>query len=261
MAKHEPKSGTPRRNAPKRELYDRVLIVCEDGKSAPYYFEHLRNIYKLSTANIEITGKCGSAPKSVLEYAKERKEEEIQKKNPFSKIFCVFDKDKHETYNETVKELKKLSNDSVWETALINSVPCFEYWCLLHFKYVRTLFPIYEGKDGVSKPVIEKLKEHIPEYEKGKNDKNIFQQLYNNLPFAIKHAKQSLKDAETTETDNPTTKVHLLVEYLQELNLPIAIKHIETLLSQAQENKMDNVKIRVLEQYLNQLREKQKLKK
>lgn len=259
MAKHEPKSGTPRRNAPKRELYDRVLIVCEDEKSSSYYFEYLRNIYRLSTANVEITGKCGSAPKNVLEHAQKREDEEKQNKNPFDKIFCVFDRDKHETYDNTIKELQKLSkeNPSVWENALINSVPCFEYWCLLHFKYVRTLFPIYEGKDGVSKPVIEKLKEHIPEYEKGKNDKNIFQQLYNNLPFAIKHAKQSLKDAETTETDNPTTKVHLLVEYLQGLNLPIAIKHIETLLSQAKENKMDNVKIRVLEQYRDQLKEKQ----
>lgn len=213
MAKRKPNTETLERKAPTREPYDIVLIVCEDEKSAKYYFDGLKNYYRLSSANIEIAGKeCGSAPSSVLEYAKER-----ARIKEFNKIFCVFDKDKHETYNETVKELKKLSNDSVWETALINSVPCFEYWYLLHFEYTTKPFnPLIKNKKGgSSEQVISELKKHIPDYEK--SNRNMFQQLVEKLPFAIKNAEKSLAEAEKNQTDNPTTKVHLLVEYLQEL--------------------------------------------
>ena len=258
MAKHKPNAETLKRNTPKKEPYDRVLIVCEDEKSATYYFEFLKNCYRLSSANIEIAGKeCGSSPKSVLEYAKKRKEEEIQNKNPFDKIFCVFDRDKHERYDETVTKLKKLSNDNVWEKALINSIPCFEYWYFLHFNNKAPLFQMYPGEGGSSIAVETELKKDIPNYDKSKNDQKMFHKLYNKLPFAIKYAKQFEKN----NTDNPSTKVYILVEYLQELNLPIAIKHAETLLSQAKENKTDNNTVRILEQYLKQLKEKQELKK
>lgn len=197
----------------KKNQPTRVLIVCEGEKTEINYFNFLSKQYQLT--GIELPkNQCGSSPISILEYAKFR-----ERKDEFDKVFCVFDKDKHETYDNTIKELQKLSkeNPDVWKNALINSVPCFEYWYLLHFEYTTKPFnPLIKNKKGgSSEQVISELKKYIPDYEK--SNRNMFQQLVEKLPFAIKNAEKSLAEAEKNQTDNPTTKVHLLVEYLQQL--------------------------------------------
>ena len=221
MARHKAKSQQLKRNVPKREPYDRVLIVCEGEKTEPYYFNYLKNKYKLSTANIEITGESSSSPNRVVEYAKDLVKEAIKNKNPFDKVFCVFDKDKHEKYNDAIIELETLSkrnlslkNPTSWKDALINSVPCFEYWYLLHFEYTTQPFTTFEGKGGSSEEVIERLKKHIPNYEK--SNEGIFILLATE-DIAIKNSKKALEEAEKNQTDNPSTKVHILVEYLKSI--------------------------------------------
>ncbi len=44
-----------------RELAKRFLIVCEDTKSAPSYFEFLKKHFSLSAASIEIAGSGGKS--------------------------------------------------------------------------------------------------------------------------------------------------------------------------------------------------------
>ena len=62
------------RGKPKRQPYDRVLIVCEGNKSEPFYFESLIDDFRLSSANVKIFGKeCNSSPDKVLEYDAPRK--------------------------------------------------------------------------------------------------------------------------------------------------------------------------------------------
>ncbi|MBR2252795.1 MAG: RloB domain-containing protein [Neisseriaceae bacterium] len=257
MARRKPQSQKLKRNQATKEPYDRVLIVCGAEQTEPNYFNYLINSYKLKTVTIE---KYGYEPVTLIKETKRLVDKERKNGNSFNRVFCIFDKDEQPKYENALNELKKLSQkNKVLENADIVSVPCFEYWYLLHFDPTTKPFQKSPKTNSLSKQVIDELKKHIPNYEK--YNQNMFQQLAEKLPFAIKNAKNSLVKAKENQTDNPTTKVHLLVEYLQGLNLPIAIKHIETLLSQAKENKMDNVKIRVLEQYLNQLREKQKLKK
>jgi hypothetical protein len=73
------KAEALRRDAEKREAYDRVLIVCEGGKTEPKYLQELRDAFRLSAANIRIVGdECGSSPRSVVDYALKtyRKEKE-----------------------------------------------------------------------------------------------------------------------------------------------------------------------------------------
>lgn len=72
------------------EPYDRVLIVCEDSKSTPSYLEAIRDDLKLNLANIKICGEeCGSAPVSVVEYAKML----MKKDMGYDKVYCVIDRD------------------------------------------------------------------------------------------------------------------------------------------------------------------------
>lgn len=52
-----------------RAPYQKVLIVCEGGKTEPLYFNEIRDLYEINTANIRITGECGSDPISVVNHA------------------------------------------------------------------------------------------------------------------------------------------------------------------------------------------------
>jgi len=55
----------------------------------------------------------------------------------------------------------------------------------------------------------------MPEYEKGSG--NIFSSLYPQLDFAKANAERALEASQKNNTDNPSTYIHQLVEYLQNL--------------------------------------------
>ena len=72
-----------------RHPYERILIVCEGEKTEPFYFKSLCASLSLHTANVEITGNCGSSPKSIFEKAQEMFKEAEKEQNPFDKVYCV----------------------------------------------------------------------------------------------------------------------------------------------------------------------------
>jgi hypothetical protein len=63
--------------------------------------------------------------------------------------------------------------------------------------------------------VLKELKEVMPGYEKGNN--NIFQLLSEQIGFAKENAARALKHAKDNHTDNPSTSIHDLINYLQHL--------------------------------------------
>jgi len=200
------------RRKAKRASYDKILIVCEGEKTEPNYFNELISFYKLNTANVEIDGTCGSSPKSVFERAIELYENENCKGDAFDKVYCVFDKDSHETYDETLIRIEAQNPKGVFSAAV--SVPCFEYWILLHFNY--TTKPYHAtGYSSIGNEVLKDLKAVFPEYTKGSED--IFESLSAQLEFAKENAKRSLAHAQANHTDNPITYIHELVGYLQNL--------------------------------------------
>ena len=106
----EKKAAAHDRKRQPREPYDVVLIVCEGEKTEPYYLESFRNNLRLSNTNIRICGReCGSAPISVVNYALK---EFHANKGGYNKVFCVFDKDKHASYDEAIVKITvtKLAN-------------------------------------------------------------------------------------------------------------------------------------------------------
>lgn len=187
-----------------------VLIVCEGGKTEPYYFSGLRDALRLNTANIEICGKeCSSSPRGVVDFA-------IQKYNSgkyYDRVYCVFDKDKHETYNEALAWIKKKKLEKGHKILAITSVPCFEVWFLLHYRYSSSGYVACQR--SICEQVIKDLKQHIPEYEKGSGD--IYRQIQDKTDTAVTNAKKLSHHNTVVQTDNPSTKVHQLVEYLTNL--------------------------------------------
>lgn len=192
-----------KRRKAQREPYDRVLIVCEGQKTEPIYFKALIRALRLSSANVEVCGECNSSPKSVLDYAKKKQKAEQKIGENYDTVFCVFDKDQHTTYDIVLHEIEK--NTSMMA---ITSIPCFEFWLLLHFDY--TTRP-YAGSGGRSPcdEVIADLKTHLPGYTKAKKD--IYGITKERIEGAIGASKAVLAAAERNEIDNPSTKVHQLV--------------------------------------------------
>jgi hypothetical protein len=206
---HKRKPRKSQRRTAYREEYDKVLIVCEGEKTEPNYFNELINHYKISSANVKVDGSCGSSPKCVFEYAERLYRSEKNKGDAYDRVYCVFDKDTHHTYDETISKIKDKQSFYV-----VNSVPCFEYWLLLHFNYSTKPYA-KKGKSSIANEVLKELKKHIPKYEKGA--KNIFKTTMNDLDYAINNAKNSLKQAIQNNTDNPSTNVHKLIEYLSDI--------------------------------------------
>ncbi|HHT7890044.1 RloB family protein [Pasteurella multocida] len=210
--KRKARKVTEKRTKNKRNTYDRVLIICEGEKTEPYYFRGLRSAYKLDSTNINITGDCDSSPMNIVEKAIEMYRISEKEGNCFDRVYCVFDKDSHCDYSSAIDRIRQLSSGKVKKPFFsICSVPCFEYWLLLHFRYTTRSFSS-SGKNSIADNVIKKLKTYLPTYEKGQED--IFSLLNEKLSFAINNAKRANEAAISNDTDNPTTQVVGLVEYL-----------------------------------------------
>ena len=123
---------------------------------------------RINSANLTIIGDGGSAPETVVQSAID----EFCKDADFDSVYCVFDKDEHTGYNAAVarvqsKRLKRSSSGSAKFHA-ITSVPCFEYWLLLHF--VDTDAPFERtGSNSPADNVVRELLHHVPGYTKGSN--------------------------------------------------------------------------------------------
>jgi len=206
-----------RRKRERRAAYDKVLIVCEGEKTEPNYFRELRNHYRLNTTNVEISGDCGSAPISVVEHAKRCYRDEQRKGLPFDRVYCVFDKDTHDSYQTALRAVAIAKPKGTFYG--ITSVPCFEFWLLLHFVYTTKPFYGTVGSRSGGDQVTAELCKYIADYAKGDNGR--FEQLIGQLPQAIIYSQRVFEVAQANNTDNPSTLIHVLVEYLQNLGKTI----------------------------------------
>jgi hypothetical protein len=116
----------------KKNPYDVILIICEGSKSEPYYFEGLKKQYRLSNANILITSAAGSDPLNIVKLA----QKELSSDH-YDKIFCVFDRDGHKTFDEALKLAVNSEQGRSGRIKCITSIPCFEVWVLLHFLFIQ----------------------------------------------------------------------------------------------------------------------------
>jgi len=201
-----------KRRPPRRAAYEKILIVCEGEKTEPYYFEGAREHYGLSTVNVEVRGDSGSDPLSVVRFARQRYREEKDAGDAFDKVYCLFDRDSHSTYAQALDMLVAATPKETFFA--IPSIPCFEYWILLHFEFSTQPFTEIPGASA-GQQVLRQLKKYMPGYEKGL--RTVFSDLIGQLDFAINNAKRVIWAGEQTGSDNPSTRVHELVCYLQRL--------------------------------------------
>lgn len=196
----------------------RILIVSEGSKTEPLYFNEIRVAYRLQTANVAVRAcEFGTAPIQVVPYAKELFEngdrhKDIQRR-AFEQVYAVFDRDEHRSYSEALQMAesldRKLRNDARQPVTLraIASVPCCELWLLLYFEDI--LEPVQRDE------VIQRLRRHIPGYEKGAD--RTFESTRARLAMATQRA-ESLAERFDARTDpEPYSGVVDLVKLLTTL--------------------------------------------
>lgn len=168
--KHRQAARVLQRRAAVRQPYERLLIVCEGEKTEPQYLREIQQAYRLATTHLQVLhSQFGTEPEQVLNYAlsvfaKGDPARGVHQK-AFDRIVVVFDRDEHKTYHAAMAQAAartgKLKNDNGTAVPLdvVASVPCFELWLLLHFEDVHA--PLHRHK------ALERLKAHLPGYEKG----------------------------------------------------------------------------------------------
>ncbi len=189
-----------------------ILIVCEGEKTEPIYFNALKKRLRLVMVDVEIIGE-GAAPINVVNRAISLREDrkiianKSLTKTEYEIIYCVFDVDIHETLAQAIDKAKGNKIEAIL------SNPCFEYWYILHFR--KTSAPFSSSQDAKSA-----LRRKHPAYNE--SDTTIFDVVYPKTDDAIKHSREVLReqhnDAEDLSDCNPSTHVHKIVAYLQNMS-------------------------------------------
>jgi RloB-like protein len=206
------KSADLERKSKNRAPIQRFLIVCEGEKTEPYYLQDLVGDLGIPPLSVVIRPNNGSSPDRVVEYARVLYEEDARSGDAFDKVFCVFDMDGHTTYSGAIARTHALGNHYV----AITSVPCFEYWLLLHFGYTDKPFTAAGSKSACDSIVSDlKKKQGFKNY--GKGQRGVYEALRNLMSTATSAAVKRLSECETLHKDNPSTHVHLLIEELTKL--------------------------------------------
>ena len=184
-----------------RDLAKRFLIVCEDQKSAPNYFNALKKHLNLSATSVVVAGSGGhSQPIQVVDRAVEMKRNaagEDSGTEPFDEVWCVIDGD----YGNKITNARTRATAN--DVKLAVSTKCFEYWVLLHFEENDT--PTIKCDEVISSL---KAKKHIPKYDKGSCD---FHYVVPLVHDACKRAKKLRRPVEKPEDQNPCSEVYLLI--------------------------------------------------
>ena len=185
----------------------RVLILCEDKKSCRTYLGEGAQHFRCH-ADVEIAHVGKTDPRSIVVEAKTRLTD-------YDLVFCVIDRDAHETFEEA------LANAALHPVVnVIASYPCYEYWLLLHFRKSRKPYVAVGGRSAADQATSDLRKQvGMATYAKGEAD-GLFAQLLHQLPAARVRAAQTLDAAVAEESMNPSTRLHELIELFEALAKP-----------------------------------------
>lgn len=182
------------------------LIVVEGEQTEYNYFDSLKRELKLSTIKIKIVSANGGDPLEIVTTAYN-----LYRQKQYDQVFCIFDDDnKPEKYKQALSTAKGYNFES------ITSIPCFEFWFLLHYCYTTSPFSSYDEL----RPNLESEMRKEGILRQGENynksDKLLYQKLKPNQEKAINHAiKLEQNHPNENGCTKPSTKVHILIDKLQ----------------------------------------------
>jgi hypothetical protein len=200
-----------RRGGARFKPQPRVLILCEDSKSALSYLQDASRHFR-SHVVVQIAH-CGRTdPLGIVEEA-------IAQRKDFEVIYCVIDRDDHESFESAMVR----SRDFVGKIKVVASYPCYEFWLLLHFRFTRAPVRAAGGQSAGARMLAAlRAEPGMQQYAKG-SVTSVFEQLLHRLPTAMTHAAQALAGAQVDQEPNPSTELHFLISELERLGLPTSL--------------------------------------
>jgi hypothetical protein len=192
-----------------------VLIVCEGTKTEPTYFRDFVEAFRISSANVVVVAGRRSQPLAVVETAVRRYDVDPD----YDGVYVVLDQDvptydRAAEYAGEVQRGRAASGGLGRKLELVPSMPCFEYWLLLHFEDSARAY----GAGGKRSPCAEcerDLKRHLPRYAKGAG--GVFEATLPFLDVATDRADRRAKHVAGDASPNPVTYVHELTTRLRRL--------------------------------------------
>ena len=217
FSQRKPRNPKTERHGPgTRAPAPRYLLVCEGSKTEPSYFRDMLQDFGVPSGQVRIAKNDGLSPDQVVSRALELFDEEHRSGDAFDEVFCIFDRDAHEHFQNAVARLKDLAKEGKPLVGVV-SVPCFEFWLLLHFGYTAKPFAA-KGKKSVGQVVVSELKTKpgFAKYDKG--TQGIYALLKPRLADALRYASHlhATQSGEST-FQNPSTQVQQLISKLMGL--------------------------------------------
>lgn len=178
-----------------RPLRKTFLIICEGKKTEPFYFDSFRVPKKV----FDVVG-IGANTASLVTKAIEIRDNET---TTYDEVWCVFDRDEFpvENFNKALALAKKNKIEAAY------SNEAFEIWYLLHFHYHDA---------ATSRNQYQAMLTNRLGFKYQKNDPNMYNHLIDLQETALKNAAKLLDSYpnHNPAIDNPSTRVHVLVEKL-----------------------------------------------
>jgi len=209
MPKQRGKSEQELKRKKKSRRPSNLILIVVEGQETEYnYFSELKQDLKLPTTTIKVVsgsgGSCVNIVKNAIKLCEANQKDNQKKGKPkYDEVFCLFDGDRPE-YQEA---LNNVHSYSLYTIKPILSIPCFEFWFLLHYRYTSSPF---ENCQKVIKQLKRELKQvGIEDYDKSKLG------YYNLLKPQLEQAIANAKKLESAACTNPSTQVHNIVIYLQ----------------------------------------------
>lgn len=199
----------------KKSIGKRGLILCE-GETEENYFKGLisQNEYKRKFQAIEVNifKPKDHSPVGLVNEAKKLINKAKRERNTYSFIWVIFDKDGHVRIPDAFEIAR--SNNPVINIAF--TVPCFEFFVLLHFE--KTTKPFVK----CDKVISQIKKNWLPNYEKATN---IFDEIYekrdigfSNSQWVQKRADVDIKNGTRVYDLSAYSNIHEIVKFLYDLN-------------------------------------------
>jgi hypothetical protein len=122
-------------------------------------------------------------------------------------VFCIFDRNGHESFGRARERIRTLAGRKRNPISIqeVISIPCFEFWVLLHFEQTDAPFSCCDD-------VIQRIRaHHMANYQKA--DGAVARQLMEKVLTAVANADWLEGRAEHND-QNPYTSVHKLLQHL-----------------------------------------------
>lgn len=189
------------RRRPTLDAKPRILILCEGIATEPNYFKALKADFGLSSVRVQRTGTLANMVKRV--------EREVAEDPTQDEIWCVLDHDERVTEIDGFRSwLQRPRSRTTTRIYLAISIPCFEYWLLLHFRFTTRGYPGAAGRSACWQ-VIQDLKRYLENYDK--TDSSTYRRCRELLDTAIVRARRIPVNSASA------TGVGRLVERLRQL--------------------------------------------